>query len=447
MVATEPATERSEAPAIADARETAIADAVRSRLLRQAQAAGDGARAGRTDDEAATDDLAARDADEVERLVRDELARTQRRAAEQGQPAIADAEGAVRRVLAELVGFGPLQELLDDERVEEIIVNGPRHVFVIAGGEKTLTAIEFQDDAELLHFVRRAVGRAGRQLTETDPMVDADLPDGSRLNAVIPPLVPQDTHVTIRRFLDRASTLDDLVRLGTLPREAADFLAACVRARLNLLISGGTGSGKTTLVKVLASTIPNATAERLITIEGVRELRLKLPDCVALLARPAGAEGAGEVAVRDLVRNALRMRPTRIIVGEVRGGEALDMLNAMNSGHAGSMCTLHADGTRDALSKLAMYVLMAPDHPDDQAIREAIASAIDVVVQIVQVEGSDRRVVTSIFEVTGAEGDQIAGTELFHTVHGVLRWAGVPPRRADVLATRGWAPPGWGGRP
>jgi len=432
-------------PPVVDGREETIAEEVRALLLRQAQAGRAAAASDGEGDMPATEDAVTAETAEVERLIRSRVAAAQRRASELGETPLADPEGIVRRLLAELVGFGPLQPLLDSPSTEEIIVNGPRHVFVIAEGEKTLTDVTFRSDDELLHFVRRAVGRAGRQLTETNPMVDAQLPDGSRLNAVIPPLVPKDTHVTIRRFLDRARTLDDLVALKTLTPEAADFLAACVRARLNLLISGGTASGKTTLVKVLASSIPEAMTERLITIEGVPELRLELPDCVALLSRPAGAEGSGEVAVRDLVRNALRMRPTRIIVGEVRGGEALDMLSAMNSGHEGSMCTLHADSPREALRKLGMYVLMADDHPDSKGILASIEDAIDIVVQIVQRPRSAQRSVTSIFEVTGKEDDQLTGMELFSTVDGVLRWSGIAPRRAEQLAEAGYVPPGWGG--
>ncbi|MCA9846433.1 MAG: CpaF family protein, partial [Dehalococcoidia bacterium] len=278
----------------------------------------------------------------AERVIHEQIAAAERRALTLGQPPFADRADLARRLLADLLGLGPLQPLLDDPAIEEIIVNGPRRVFVIADGRKELTEITLADDAELLRLVRRAIGPLGGRLDETSPMVDARLPDGSRLNAVIPPLATGATHVTIRKFLQRARTLDDLVGLGTLTPEAAAFLQACVRAGLNILISGGTGSGKTTCLKALGAAIPGM-RERVITIEETGELQLEsvLPDCVALNARLANVEGEGGVSIRALVRNALRMRPTRIIVGEVRGDEALDMLSAMNSGHEGSMCTLH----------------------------------------------------------------------------------------------------------
>ncbi|MDO8612829.1 MAG: ATPase, T2SS/T4P/T4SS family, partial [Dehalococcoidia bacterium] len=264
----------------------------------------------------------------VRRVVTGRIDAFNRRAATAGEPPLTDPEGLAQRILDDILGLGPLQPLLDDSAVEEIIVNGPHRVFAIEGGRKHLTDVLFEDDEELLRLVRRAVGGLGRRLDETSPMVDARLPDGSRLNAVIPPLTSRWTHVTIRKFLLRARTLDDLVALGTLTTEAAAFLEASVQAGLNVLISGGTGSGKTTCLNALGASIAGA-HERVVTIEETAELQLEsmLPDCVGLQSRMPNVEGAGAVSIRSLVKNARRMRPTRIIVGEVRGAEALDMLS------------------------------------------------------------------------------------------------------------------------
>ena len=269
--------------------------------------------------------------------------------------------------------------------------------------------------------------------------MDARLSDGSRLNAVIPPLVREGTHVTIRKFLLRAFTLADLVKLGTLPPEAAAFLEAAVRAGLNVLISGGTGSGKTTCLGALGLAI-DGPHERVITIEETEELQLEreLEDCVALQARLANVEGAGGIPIRVLVRNALRMRPTRIVVGEVRGGEALDMLIAMNSGHDGSMCTIHANGPREALGKLRTYALMADEALPAAAITGMVAEAIHLVVHLRLDARAGRRLVTSIFEVTGVEGDAVLGSELFALDGDALRWTGIPPRRERRLRAAGW---------
>jgi pilus assembly protein CpaF len=375
--------------------------------------------------------------EEVRRVVAGRLNAFNRRAASLGEPPLPDSEGVIQRVLDDILGLGPLQPLLDDPSIEEIIVNGPNRVFAIAGGKKQLTDVFFEDDEELLRLVRRAIGPLGRRLDETSPMVDARLPDGSRLNAVIPPLTARWTFVTIRKFLLRAHTLDDLVRLNTLSAEAASFLEAAVQAGLNTLISGGTGSGKTTCLNALGSSIEGA-GERVVTIEETQELLLEstLPDCVALQARMPNVEGAGGISIRSLVKNALRMRPTRIIVGEVRGGEALDMLSAMNSGHDGSMCTIHANGPRQALSKLGMYALMAEEELPPKAVTEMIAEAIQLVVHLRLEAGSGRRVVESIYEVTGLEEDAIAGSELFALAAGSLRWTGIRPRCADRLAGR-----------
>jgi pilus assembly protein CpaF len=381
---------------------------------------------------------------EVERVRRVIAARIEafnRRAAAVGEPLVAEPGGLTQRILDDILGLGSLQPLLDNPTVEEIIVNGPHRVFIIEAGRKHLTDIFFEDDADLLRVVRRAVGRLGRRLDETSPMVDARLPDGSRLNAVIPPLTSRWTHVTIRKFLLRARTLEDLVALGTLTSEVQAFLEAAVQAGLNILIAGGTGSGKTTCLNALGASIAGA-HERVVTIEETAELHLEsmLPDCVALQARVPNAEGAGAVSIRSLVKNALRMRPTRIIVGEVRGAEALDMLSAMNSGHDGSMCTIHANGPRQALSKLRTYALMAEEDLPERALTEMIAEAINLVVYLRLDPQSGRRLVTSIYEVTGMEEETVAGSELFVIDEaGALRWTGIQPRCAELLDGAGFA--------
>ena len=382
---------------------------------------------------------------QAERLVAERIASENRRAASLGRPPLSDPERLTRRILDELLGLGPLQPLLDDPSVEEIIVNGPERVFSISGGRKALSEVVFESDEQLLALLRRAIGPLGRRLDETSPMVDARLPDGSRLNAVIAPLASGGTHATIRKFVLRARTLPDLVQLEVLTGEAASFLEASVRSGLNMLIAGGTGSGKTTCLNALGACV-SGLSERLVTIEETQELQLQpvLPDCVALQSRPANLEGAGGIPIRALVKNALRMRPTRIVVGEVRGAEALDMLTAMNSGHQGSMCTIHANGPREALTKLRTYALMAEEALPAQAVTEMIAEAVELVVHL-RMEPSGRRLVSSIYEVTGLEGDQVSGTELFALADGRLRWSGIRPRRSQRLAASGYAGPPEGG--
>jgi len=382
------------------------------------------------------DDAAAR----VRGVIAAQVTTLERQAAARGEQPLADPPGVSRRLLDDIVGMGPLQPLLDDPSVEEIIVNGPFRAWVIAGGRKQLTGVVFDDEAELLRLVRRAVGRIGRRLDETSPMVDARLPDGSRLNAVVPPVTARWPHVTIRKFLLRARTLDDLEALDTVTPEAARFLEATVQAGLNVLISGGTGSGKTTCLNALGACIAGR-HERVVTIEETGELQLEgmLPDCVALQARVANVEGAGEIPIRALVKNALRMRPTRIVVGEVRGGEALDMLAAMNSGHEGSMCTIHANGPRQALSKLRTYALMADEALPAGAITEMIAEAVNLIVHLRLDATTGRRVVSSIYEVTGLEGEAVAGSEIFAWDAGALGWTGIRPRCADRLPHAGMA--------
>jgi pilus assembly protein CpaF len=379
-------------------------------------------------------DALADDGDEVHRLVRRLVEGANVRAASAGAEPLPDPDELAGRLVNEILGLGPLQPLLDDPSIEEIIVNGPYRTFVIERGEKRLTDVVFEDDAELLRIVRRAVGRLGRRLDETSPLVDARLADGSRLNAIIPPLTTRYTHVTIRKFVLRARTLDDLVALDSLTPEVATFLEASVQAGLNLLISGGTGSGKTTCLNALGSSVSGA-EERVVTIEETGELHLEatLPDCVALQARLPNVEGVGAFPIRDLVKNALRMRPTRIVVGEVRGPEALDMLSAMNSGHDGSMCTIHANGPRQALSKLRMYSMMADEALPAEAVTEMIAEAINLVIHLRLDLVNNRRVITNVYEVTGLEGDTVAGSDLFAMVDGSLLWTGVRPRFAERL--------------
>ncbi|MGE0538777.1 MAG: CpaF family protein [Dehalococcoidia bacterium] len=388
-------------------------------------------------DDALTDPSPA-EVEQVRTIIAERVARANREAAARGEPPLREPDLLVQSLLDEIVGLGPLQPLLDDPSVEEIIVNGPHRVFAIASGQKRLTDIVLPDDAYLLRLVRRAIGRVGRRLDETSPMVDARLADGSRLNAVTPPLTARWTHVTIRKFLLRARTVADLVALETVPAEAATFLEAAVQVGLNVLISGGTGSGKTTCLNALGGCIAGA-HERVVTIEETAELQLEsmLPDCVALQSHLANVEGAGAIPIRALVKNALRMRPTRIIVGEVRGPEALDMLTAMNSGHEGSMCTIHANGPRQALSKLRTYALMAEEALPAAAITEMIAEAVNLVVHLRLEATSGRRVVGSVYEVTGLEGDALAGSELLAWSEGCLRWTGIRPRSSERLAERG----------
>ncbi len=384
------------------------------------------------------------DVEHARRLIGERIAAAQRQAATLGEPPIADADSLARRLFDDLLGLGPLQPLLDDPSVEEIIINGPQRVFVISHGHKHLSDVVFEDDDQLLQLIRRAIGPLGRRLDEASPMVDARLSDGSRLNAVIPPLTSGSPHVTIRKFLLRARTLDDLVALGTLTPEAGAFLQAAVQAGLNILIGGGTGSGKTTCLNALGSCVAGLD-ERVVTIEETAELQLEavLPDCVALEARFPNVDGAGAIAIRSLVKNALRMRPTRIVVGEVRGAEALDMLTAMNSGHEGSMCTIHANGPREALTKLRTYALMADEALPAQAVTEMIAEAIQLVVHLRMDATTRRRQVSSIYEVTGLEGDAIAGSEIFALEDGQLRWTGIRPRRERRLVAAGYSGLEW----
>ncbi|MBV9169404.1 MAG: CpaF family protein [Chloroflexi bacterium] len=313
----------------------------------------------------------------------------------------------------EVLGFGPLEQLLRDRTVSEVMVNGANRVFFERNGVIELSEIRFRDDAHVLHIVDKILRPLGRRLDETSPMVDARLPDGSRVNAIIPPLAVQGPSVTIRKFSRELLGAEDLVRLGTLSRPAVEFLAACVRARMNILVSGGTGTGKTTLLNLLSAFVPPR--ERLVSIEDPAELQIKHIDWVSLETRPPNLEGKGSIFQRELVKNALRMRPDRIIVGECRGGEAFDMLQAMNTGHDGSLTTVHANSPRDSLARLENMVLMAVELPV-QAIREQIASGINVLVQIARMQDGSRRV-THISEIVGMQGSVVSMQDVFAFQH------------------------------
>ena len=310
----------------------------------------------------------------------------------------------------DVLGYGPMESYLNDPSVTEIMVNGLEAIYVERGGKLIETETRFPSEDQLRRTIERIVSRVGRRIDESSPMVDARLPDGSRVNAIIPPLAVDGPSVTIRKFASGGFTIDDLVSFRTLTRSVSEFLAACIAGRLNVLVTGGTGSGKTTLLNVLSSFIPNT--DRIVTIEDAVELRLHQEHVIRLESRPPNIEGRGQVTIRDLVRNSLRMRPDRIIVGEVRGGEALDMLQAMNTGHEGSLSTLHANTPRDALARLETMVLMAGFDLPVRAIREQVASAVDLIVHTSRLRDGTRRV-THIVEVDGMEGDIITLTELF----------------------------------
>ncbi|MGV8846224.1 CpaF family protein [Tessaracoccus sp.] len=316
----------------------------------------------------------------------------------------------VDEVMSDVIGLGPIQQLLADDTVTEVMVNGPDRVYVEQGGRITMTDITFRDEAHLRSIIDRIVSRIGRRIDESSPLVDARLEDGSRVNAIIPPLAVSGSTLTIRKFSTDALSVQDLIRLDSLNAEMATLLSACVRANLNIIVSGGTGTGKTTLLNVLSSFIPEN--ERIITIEDAVEIQMQQDHVVRLESRPPNVEGKGEVTIRDLVRNSLRMRPDRIVIGEVRGAEALDMLQAMNTGHDGSLSTIHANSPRDALSRLETLVLMAGMDLPLRAVREQVASAVDVIVQIARLRDGTRRVV-NVTEINGMEGQTITMQDIF----------------------------------
>lgn len=311
----------------------------------------------------------------------------------------------------EILGLGPIESLLKDESVTEIMVNGYQKIFVERMGKLMQTDIRFHDDDHLMNIIRRILSPLGRRIDEASPLVDARLEDGSRVNIIIPPLSLVGPVLTIRKFSKNPLTLDNLINFGTIDRKMANFLQACVAARINILVSGGTGSGKTTTLNALSSFI--AGNERIVTIEDAAELQLQQPHVVTLESRPANVEGKGQITIRDLVRNALRMRPDRIIVGEVRSGEALDMLQAMNTGHDGSLTTAHANSPRDALSRLETMVLMSGFDLPIRAIREQISSAIDLIVHQARIKDGSRKI-THITEVQHLEGDTITTQDIFN---------------------------------
>jgi pilus assembly protein CpaF len=314
------------------------------------------------------------------------------------------------QIVAEILGFGPLELYLGDETVSEIMVNGPRKIFIERSGKIERVNMTFESDEHVMRIIDRIVSPLGRRIDESSPMVDARLPDGSRVNAIIPPLALNGPTLTIRKFSKIPLTVENLVNFGTLTPESVEFLKACVMARLNVVVAGGTGSGKTTLLNILSGFIPDD--ERIVTVENAAELQLRQEHVVTLESRPPNIEGKGEVSIRELVINCLRMRPDRIVVGECRGGEALDMLQAMNTGHDGSLTTLHANTPRDTLSRLETMCLMAGMELPVRAIRDQIASAIDVIVQQERMRDGTRKV-TNITEVQGMEGDIIVLSDIF----------------------------------
>ncbi|GAW65262.1 pilus assembly protein CpaF [Geoanaerobacter pelophilus] len=354
----------------------------------------------------------------------------------------------VLEIQHETFGLGPLEPLLADDQISDILVNDSSNVYIEKGGKLQKTEVCFRDNAHLMQIIERIVSKIGRRIDESSPYVDARLPDGSRVNAIIPPLALNGPVLSIRRFGLEPLVMKDLIRLNALDQRMAELLEAAVQTRLNILISGGTGTGKTTLLNVLSAFIPGG--ERLITIEDSAELHLKQEHVVRLETRPPNLEGRGEVTSRDLLKNALRMRPDRIIIGEVRGGEALDLLQAMNTGHDGSLSTVHANTTRDALSRLETMVLMAGLDLPERAIKEQMASALDLVVQLVRFSDGTRKVV-KLSEVTGMEGNTIVmhdvivfqqkGIDREGNVIGEFRATGVRPRFAERFKLFGFELP------
>jgi pilus assembly protein CpaF len=353
-----------------------------------------------------------------------------------------------REITDDILGYGPLEPFLHDDTVSEVMVNGADSVYVERSGKIEHTGAAFVDDAHLMRIIDKIVSSVGRRIDESSPMVDARLPDGSRVNAIIPPLALRGPTLTIRKFSRDPYTMDDLINFGSISPKAAQFLAACVNGKLNILISGGTGTGKTTTLNAMSAFIPNA--ERIVTIEDAAELQLQQQHVITLEARPPNIEGEGEVRIRELVRNSLRMRPDRIIVGEVRGPETLDMLQAMNTGHEGSLTTIHANSPRDALSRLETLVMTGGVELPHRAIREQIASAFDLLVQITRLVDGSRRI-THVSEVLGMESDVITLQDVFvakppdeeqasSTVSkllGSLECTGLKPHFLEKMATNG----------
>ncbi len=359
-----------------------------------------------------------------------------------------DREVMVREIMDEIYGFGPIEALMSDIDVSDVLINGPDSVFIERNGRLERTDVRFANDEHLLHFIQRLVGRAGRRIDEVSPMVDAKLPDGSRFNAVIPPLALRGPTVSIRRFKNRAVVFEDMVRMGSLTPEMADFLISAVRGRLNVVVSGGTGAGKTTLLNNLSRFIPET--ERVVTIEQTAELQLQQKDVVALETRPPNVEGRGEITQRDLVKNSLRMRPDRIIVGEARGGEVLDMLQAMNTGHDGSMSTVHANDTRDALDRMELMIALSGVELPTLVARLYIASAVQVLVHINRLSTGERKVVR-VSELCGCQDGvyqiedifvyRMAGIDADGRARGAFYATGYEPQVLKRLAGRGYEIP------
>ncbi|HEV2882914.1 MAG TPA: CpaF family protein [Pyrinomonadaceae bacterium] len=355
-----------------------------------------------------------------------------------------DRERLVEEVRHELFGLGPLEPLLADPTISDILVNSPQNIYVERRGKLERTNVTFKDDEHLMRVIERIVSSVGRRIDESSPMVDARLSDGSRVNAIIPPLSLDGPVLSIRRFGAEPLRMSKLIEIGALTKDIADMFEMCVSARLNVLISGGTGAGKTTLLNALSAYIPEE--QRIVTIEDSAELQLQQPHVVRLETRPPNIEGRGEVTQRDLVKNALRMRPDRIVIGEVRGGEAIDMLQAMNTGHDGSLTTVHANTPRDALARLETMIQMTGMKLSERAMRQQIASALNLVIQAARLSDGTRRVV-SISEITGMEGDTITMQEIFMferkgidkdgNVVGRFRPTGVRPRFAERLKVYG----------
>jgi len=321
-----------------------------------------------------------------------------------------DRERLAREISDDVFGYGPLEQLIGDQTISEIMVNGHHQIWIERDGLLALTELHFSDEAQLRRIINKMVGQVGRRIDESSPMVDARLPDGSRVNAIISPLSLSGPLLTIRRFAADRFDLRELVGIGTMSQASCDFLCSCIEAELNILVSGGTGTGKTTMLNALSAAVPER--DRIVTIEDAAELQLKQQHTLRLESRPKNIEGEGEVTIRDLVRNALRMRPDRIVVGECRGGESLDMLQAMNTGHDGSLSTVHSNSPRDAIARLETLVLMAGMDLPLRAIREQIASAVDVVVQLTRLRDGTRRV-THVTEVQGMEGETVTLQDAF----------------------------------
>jgi pilus assembly protein CpaF len=359
-----------------------------------------------------------------------------------------DREIMVREIMDEIYGFGPIEPLMGDIDVSDVLINGPDSVFIERNGRLERTDVRFANDEHLLHFIQRLVGRAGRRIDEVSPMVDAKLPDGSRLNAVIPPLALRGPTVSIRRFKSRAIVFEDMVRYGSLTPEMADFLIACVRGRMNVVVSGGTGAGKTTLLNNLSRFVPET--ERVVTIEQTAELQLQQKDVVSLETRPANVEGRGEITQRDLVKNSLRMRPDRVIVGEARGSEVLDMLQAMNTGHDGSMSTVHANDTRDALDRMELMIALSGVELPTLVARQYMASAIQLLVHITRLSTGERKVVRiselcgchdGVYQIEDIFVYRMAGVDSDGRARGAFYATGYEPQLLQRLAARGFELP------